>query len=63
MAFLWACMLTSCAQSYRNPYGKLPQLPTPGDQMFASYLRSEVEKLESRALGDVKTLERSLILA
>ncbi len=58
MAFLWACMLTSCAQSYRNPYGKLPQLPTPGDQMFASYLRSEVEKLESRALGDVKTLER-----
>src|ERR1041385_6936846 len=45
------------AAAFRNPYGKLPANPTPGDRMFTNYFRIETTKLSGRCLSDIKTLD------
>jgi dienelactone hydrolase len=49
--------LSALPAAFRNPYGKLPARPTPGDRMFTNYFRVETETLSKRCLADIKTLE------
>lgn len=54
-----ALMLAShaAAAAYRNPYGRLPAAPTPGDRMFGEYFRAETRALGERSLEEVRTLD------
>ena len=54
---LIALALSAEAAAYRNPYGKLPASPTPGDRMFADYFRAETQTLQERCLADIQTLD------